>query len=561
MKKLRAVKILLLASGILCLFTVFILRRGGAGREPGEPLAMGNIPVPGNRSVEYNATSPLREQIIDHWTHVELEDWVYGEKVDLKEPRTVLACLTAGRRVEEVNKYLLRQKATGTAGSRWLLNPRGGYNFTTMACTPLLYLFGDKPGLLYPETLEHLAKQILTIEGGGFSRKVPRLPIQDSENHILMAGSSRYLKNQWLRDKGEHSPEFDNRENGVEEGLKSYLQEIYDYGLYEFNSDPYMGYTLSALLNLQAFAGGEIQSLAEKILDRLSWQYAVGSYEFKHFPPYRRRFKKAFRTDISADYHTSMMKVWASLFTDTIGIAMGRGQHHALWASIMPYRPPDGVMEWTLRKPHAYYVKIGHGHNSCPEIYSGDREFLISAGGANQGRNSLIMPKPIVLFLDDDAKELEETFHMYGPGEDFMQWNNTGVYIDFACARGQVHVPEGRRPVITREKWQIFHLRDHVWLAVYSENTLGLMAIIRAGTSEAAIDSVIKSNPDEGLLDTQFTHPGGNRIEYDLNTSKDTWVIDKINGKAVDRKFDRWPFFEGFIDGLEVSGKNIDNEH
>lgn len=99
-------------------------------------------------------------------------------------------------------------------------------------------------------------------------------------------------------------------------------------------------------------------------------------------------------------------------------------------------------MEWTLEKPNSYFVKIGHGFNSCPGIYSGNKNYLISAGGANQGKNSLIMPKPITLFLDDNAIELKQTIHMYDPGEDLMKWNNTGVYIDFACTKGRVHIPK-----------------------------------------------------------------------------------------------------------------------
>ena len=176
--------------------------------------------------------------------------------------------------------------------------------------------------------------------------------------------------------------------------------------------------------------------MATKILDLINWQYALNSYQFKHFPPYRRRFKKDFRKEIVSDYHSVMLMVWAGFYNDSLKIDLSRGEHMALWPSMLPYRPSDKIMEWTLNKPNPYFVKIGHGYNSCPEICSGDKSYLLSAGGANQGRRSLIMPKPTVLFLDDDAENLKEIFHMYGPGEDFMDWNNTGVYEDFACSRG-----------------------------------------------------------------------------------------------------------------------------
>jgi len=367
-----------------------------------------------------------------------------------------------------------------------------------------------------------------------------------------MAESSCYLKNQWLQKNGEQSPEFNNENNGVEKGLISFLEEIYNYGIYEFNSAPYLGYTYCSLLNLNEFAeSNEIKNLTEKILDRINWQYALSSYKFKHFPPYRRKFSKKFKTDIDSDYHTVMLKIWASLYDDSLEINMSRGHHHALWASLMSYRPPDEVMKWTLEKPNAYFVKIGYGYNSCPGIYSGDKDYLISAGGANQGKNSLIMPKPITLFVDDDASELKETIHMYGPGEDFMDWNNTGVYEDFACTKGEVHLPEGKQAVLTTSKWKAFAISKGIFLAVYSERELGIMVIVRALSVEKALNKVIEHNSDAKLLNSQFNHPNGNFIEYDLDSPKDKWVITKVDRKAVDREFDKWPFFDGYIEGVK----------
>jgi len=547
MKKKHLIVIFSLIS-ILIISAVLFIGREGAGREIGAPLDQGNIEVPVLRSFTFHDSSAMQQEIIEYWTTIKPTEWTDGEKIDLKNSRTVLGCLTAGVRIEEMNQYLMRQKATGVTGSRWLLNPRGGYNFNTMAFTPVLYLFDDRPDLLYPKTKAHLVKNILTIEGAEFTRNVPKLPMQDSENHILMAESSRYLKNQWLRENGELAAEFNNETNGVGEGLKSFLEEIYQYGLYEFNSDPYLGYSLSALLNLEAFAEGDVKILARKILDRLNWQYALGSYQFNHFPPYRRRFKDAYRTGIDVDYHTAMMKVWMSFFADSLNLKLERGAHHGLWASLLPYRPTDKVVEWTLRKPSQYFVKLGHGYNSCPEIYSGDVSYLLSAGGANQGRNSLIMPKPIVLFLDDDALELEGTFHMYGPGEALMEWNNTGVYQDFACAKGMVHIPYGKQMVHLYNGWQVTRISEGIFLNIYAEQELGLMVTARANSAEESLKTILQHNPDKLLYHTQFNHPNGNLIEYDLDAPKDTWVIHKFNGEKVDRKFDQWPFFDGDID-------------
>ena len=465
MKKKRIIIIISVVLGLPLLLFASISYFAGAGRKTGDPLPKGNIEIPVKRTIQYKNTSHIQEEIIDYWSKGKVSDWVDGEKIDLKNSRTVLSCLLAGKRVEEMNQYLMKQKATGTGGSRWLLNPKGGYNFNTMAFTPLLYLFDDKPDLLYPETKKHLVDHILTIEGAGFTRNVPYLPMQDSENHILMSESSRYLKNQWLWKNGNHSPEYDNKNNGVEEGLKAYLKEIYTYGVYEFNAAPYLGYTYSSLLNLNAFATGEVKEYATKILDLINWQYALSSYKFKHFPPYRRLFKKSFSKELYSDYHSVMLMVWAGFYNDSLKIDITHGKHHALWPSMLPYRPADQVMEWSLNKPNHYFVKMGHGYNSCPEICSGDKSYLLSAGGANQGRRSLIMPKPTVLFLDDDAADLNGIFHMYGPGEDLMKWNNTGEYEDFACAKGKVHIPEGKKPALVSGDWQFYPISEGIFLS------------------------------------------------------------------------------------------------
>jgi hypothetical protein len=551
MKKKWIIVLISIVLGLPVLLYASISYFAGAGRKTGEQLPLGNIEIPVKRTIHFNNSSKIQEEIVEFWSKGKVTDWVDGEKIDLKNPRTVLGCLLSGKRIEEINQYLLKQRSTGNEGSRWLLNPRGGYDFNAMAFTPVLFLFGDKPELLYPATKKHLVNNILTIEGAGFTRNVPHAGFQDSENHVLMAESARYLKNQWLRENGNNSPEYNNSTNGVEVGLKGFLEEILAYGVYEFNSDPYLGYTYSSLLNLNAFANGEVRDLATKILDMINWQYALNSFQFKHFPPYRRLFKDKINPEIVSDYHSVMMMVWAGFQDDSLKTDITQGKHVALWAAMLPYRPADKVIEWTLNKPNPYFVKMGHGYNSCPEICSGDKDYLLSAGGANQGRRSMIMSKPTVLFLNDDAQTLEETFHAYGPGEDFMKWNNTGVCEDFSCTKGMVHIPAGKKAVLTSDEWQIFTIAEGIFLAIYSKKDLGLMVIVRAHCAMEAMETIANSNPDKNLFYKQFKHPNGNLIEYDLDSPKDTWVIKSINNQPVNRQFDHWPFFEGHIDGVK----------
>ena len=535
---------------LMCLFTLTLLLYilvnifAGAGRKMDHPIELGNIQIPKQRSLSFSNHSKLKQKILDGWTSKTPQDWKPNEKVNLKNSRIAISCLLEGKRIEEINNYLMNQKAVGHPGSPWLLYPLGDYDFTAMAFTALLYLFGEKPELLYPKTREHLLNKILTIEGDEFRRNVGYMFLEDSENHILMTEGSRFLKNQWLMKHGNTDPKYDNKMNGVSKKLKIFLEEIETYGFYEFNSAPYLGYTYCALLNLYEFASGDIRDLAGKLLDRLNWQYALSSFKFKHFPPNRRRFGKSFKKNIDSDYHTVMLKVWASLFDDSLSIDMSRGQHHALWATFASYKPSDKVMEWIINKPKPYFVKMGHGYNSCPEIISGDKGYLLSAGGANQGKRSLIVAKPIMLFLNDDAEEMSETFHMFGPGDNFVEWNNTGVYEDFACTKGKVYIPEAKQALISSANWQIFSITEGVFLAIYSKKEIGLMAIVRSNSAKDVLNKIIENNGDESRLNTRFNHPNGNIIDYDLESPKDQWVITRVNRKNMDRDFSKWPFFE-----------------
>ena len=542
-KKLFA-NLLIVSITIPLLLYVLVNIFAGAGRKMDKPIELGDIKIPTGRTLSFNDNSELKQNILDGWTSKTPQDWKPDEKVNLKNSRIVISCFLEGKRVEEMNKYLMRQKAVGHPGSPWLLYPLGDYDFTAMAFTALLYLFGEKPDILYPKTREHLLNNILTIEGNKFRRNVGYMFLEDSENHILMTEGSRYLKNQWLRNHGNNAPEYNNKTNGVEKKLKVFLEEIDTYGFYEFNSAPYLGYTYCALLNLYEFASGDIRSLSGKLLDRLNWQYALSSYKFKHFPPNRRRFGKDFKKNIDSDYHTVMLKVWGSLYDESLSVNMSRGQHHALWATFVSYKPADKVIQWVLDKPKPYFVKMGHGFNSCPEILSGDKSYLLSAGGANQGRRSLIVAKPIMLFLDDDASEMKHAFHMFGPGDNFIDWNNTGVYQDFACTKGKVHIPVNKKVLKSSGNWKIFLINEGIYLATFSKEELGLMVIVRSNSVENILEDILRKNSDEKKLSTYFNHPNGNIIEYDLNSPKDQWVIKSVNKISTNRNFSEWDLFD-----------------
>ena len=528
--------------GLTCLFSAC------AGRKIGIPPSFGTIEIPVQRTINYSDSSDLKSMVINYWANAKINDWGDEGKIDFKIPRAILGRLLSEKDIEETNAYLLKQFPKGKIGSKWLLNPNGGYDFTAMSLMPVLYLFDASPQLLYPETKRHLINNILTIKGARFSRHVPRLCFQDSENHILMGEGARYLMNQYLWDNGDKDPQYDNKNNGVEEGLIAYLKEIEEHGIFEYNSKPYLGYTYSALMNLNAFGRGEIKILATKILDHINWQYALNSFSFKHCPPYRRRLKKKIDHEIGSDYHSVMLMIWASLIERDLNLKITKGEHIALWATMLPYRPADDIMKWSLEKPNAYFVKIGHGHNACPEICSGDKTYHLSAGGANQGRASLIVPQATMLFLADSATNLKNLFYLSNPSKKIMRWNNTGVHKDFACAKGIVHTPAKKQSVLDSNNWSIYSISKGVFLGAYSKKGIALLVILKATSGIEALQVILRNNPDTKKYASQFTHPNGNVLHYDLNAPKNKWVIKSINGIEQERDFEKWPFFDGSID-------------
>ena len=149
-----------------------------------------------------------------------------------------------------------------------------------------------------------------------------------------------------------------------------------------------------------------------------------------------------------------------------------------------------------------------------------------------------------MLFLNDSASDMKDTFHMFGPGDNFVEWNNTGVYQEFACTKGKVNIPIGKQAIISSANWQIFYIAEGVFLATYSKNKLGLMAIVRLNSAKNVLEKIIENNIDEKQLNHRFYHPNCNKIEYDLESPKDQWVITSVNDKNTDRNFSKWAFFE-----------------
>jgi hypothetical protein len=279
----------------------------------------------------------------------------------------------------------------------------------------------------------------------------------------------------------------------------------------------------------------------------MNWNYALGSNRLHHFPPFRRRFEYAGMTSLTAGYQTAYMTAWLSFAPTPLelpGLAKG-GETHAIIGACLPYRPPDAVVRMLFDKSAGYFVKIGHGLEACPEIFSAGPGYVLSAGGVSRGERSVIVARPITLLLDDAAEELKDVIHLAGPGENFRQWNNTGVAENFACAAGPVQVPARFVATETKGAWRVFALGHGAVAAIYSTPGLGLIAMARDTTPADFLQALVTANPDEASLAHEFVFPAGRKLTYDLKSPSNRWVMISDAGKNLDREFGRWPLLDG----------------
>jgi hypothetical protein len=509
-------------------------------------LKPGNIEIPHERTIAWKTESAFADSVYHAWAGKPIADNKLSGKNDI--PRILLAKLLLKQDIPKVNETIMKLKAWGNTGSSWALNKKGDYDFSLTILTTILWFNGDNAELLYPETKNYLLNTLLTEDGGKFRYTAPRTLglVAETENHVLMTEGSRYLKNRWLMLHGDKDALYDNIQNEMEDKILTFLGTMKTNGLYEFNSLPYTGYTITALLNLEAFASDKVKKEARDVLDYMNWCYALGSYQLKHYPPMRRRYDKAYVTELTTDYHSIFMKSWLSFSpVDNYNKNIEKGSLHALIGCCMPYRPQDKVVEMEFYKGNGYFVKLGHGPDACPEIYAAGKHFLLSAGGANRGERSLIVARPITLFLDDTVENLSETIHLAGPGNDYLKWNNTGVYKNFACAAGPVFIPSSFIPVATKDNWSVFVMKDSVSVIVFSTGKLGLIAIFEGIQTLGLLDEILKANPDNDKLQNQFQFPGGRKISYNVNAPLNKWVITSENDSLLDRYFDKWPLIEG----------------
>jgi hypothetical protein len=185
--------------------------------------------------------------------------------------------------VNEVLKEI-SAKPVGTSANEFVgpfvCSTEGEYDTFLKGLIAIVYRYPDQ---LAPEVYQHVVSDLLTLSGGHsldietkeiccdfgptFGFLIHCIDPPESENHLLLIESSRYLINQLLF-RETPDTKHDNKNNGLADWLLGYLQRIARFDFHEYNARPYQRYSLNALLNLNEFAEDpRIRTAAAILLD------------------------------------------------------------------------------------------------------------------------------------------------------------------------------------------------------------------------------------------------------------------------------------------------------
>ncbi|MFE7584924.1 hypothetical protein ACFU5Y_25570, partial [Streptomyces gardneri] len=225
----------------------------------------------------------------------------------------------------------------------------------------------------------------------------------ETENHLLMIESSRYLVNQILFQRTGDTL-YDNKNNGLGTWLLHHaLQPVARHDFLEFNSRVYARLSLHSLLNLHEFAKEErIRTAAQILLDYTMTKFALSSTRGHRVAPFRRvqaniNHQNNWFNNILSDRGEQVSGYFLAYtgFTGADGNQVrfpGHLTYNALIAGTAAYRPPPAAYILAMDRNRAAIHRFYHGKRprltESPEdaeggleIYYKSPSFLMSAGG------------------------------------------------------------------------------------------------------------------------------------------------------------------------------------
>jgi hypothetical protein len=294
--------------------------------------------------------------------------------------------------VRDVNDALRRCRVRSQVGTTaWGRN--GEYDVMLRGLITVMYRYRE---FLWPEVYSHVLLDLLVARGSPGTESVSfdytfgpvtlTVTLPETENHVLMIETSRYLTNQLFADwvtGGDHTPA-----NGMDEYILRKLQTFLQSDFQEYNARPYQHYTTMALQNLFDFARNDkVRCAAQMVLDYISAKFAVSSNRLRRSVPFRRLKEHKDRTglmDNDSDPQTHRFLMLSGMTEQLKQVSPQMrapffGRDIMQLAAVSGYRVPRLLLDLVMTEEHkVYYQRF---HHAAVEIYSSTPEFLISAGG------------------------------------------------------------------------------------------------------------------------------------------------------------------------------------
>jgi hypothetical protein len=297
----------------------------------------------------------------------------------------------------------------------------GTNNDYDMALKGLVTMLFRYPELLGTEGINHILNKLVPPEiSGGHPEGIEwisSVPIiaeyPETENHLLMIESTRYLLNQRRFDQTQDGP-LNNNTNGLTRWLLGYLQTMVQHDFLEFNARPYQRFALHPIFNLHEFAADlSIRLAAQHVLDYVMMKYAVSSNRLRRVAPFRRLQHRIDHQANERNYHfagsgdqvTQMFATYTGLIDANghpVALHPALIDHAAVIAATAAYRPPAAAYAVAMlpdlpQASHRFYhgirprlPKAGENAEGGLEMYFRSPSFLITAGGSflNSGYGS-----------------------------------------------------------------------------------------------------------------------------------------------------------------------------
>lgn len=575
------------------------LAANAASGSPVNGIDLSNIPPARTAQEAYDRFDQVKQLVIRQQATYDVGQFLNNGHAFTT---TIVAKLAAGQDVDQINRVLLDPATnvfakTGTDfHDVFFCNRTGDYDFALKGLIEIVYQYGDKPWLLYPETRAKIINSLLDKKGNqvettfslGVCGKHP-----ETENHILMTEGSRYLTNQLMaaeqRKKGTVTPDYDNERNGMNKWMLKHLQQFFQDDFYEYNARPYQAYTVMAIENLAEYAeDARVKLAAEMLLNYLDARYAVSSNNLRRYVPFRRQPPYRTRTDmVYFDDQSQRMTLMAGATELYDELATPNwydtGGDRMLLAAIGQYRTPKLILDLIVNRRHAEYFQAFH-HTGI-EIYASSKDFLITAGGVympvfdffSDQMNGWAMPTS--LMPTHGGLDASQFVRFMGQNNDADRIN-TCVAPGFACGLNpSVPASIPTNCLETQGNWTFMDftsdqckLKYGFFAALYTAPCDGTLCskvastygFFEAAEASDALDYAgfkqkVQAANGKAIYhssqENEYFTANGHRIRFlPIPANKLDWSIRAIDGKPTVTDMSKWPLAFGDIINADGNG-------